>query len=226
MPVQPPNDDAYPSTKPNPMRNLSEYAVADTPGTCTPGPQRADYFRDDSLHCESAPAPSDDPDTNRHLPTTFGPETTQSSQGREGGMPTALERGARGSGPVNEKERRETRYVDVEQGEQRGAVDEHNDNVDAEGKMAVYAEGEVAHAVERSQRRGGSEGLSGSSSLHGRGRGEVMLEANEADLERKKQQQAAARKQVMDARKRGEDVDGRETSMTSRRYPSANIEDA
>jgi hypothetical protein len=43
---------------------------------------------------------------------------------------------------------------------------------------------------------------------------------------RKKQQQAVVRKQVMDARKRGEDVDGRGTSMTSRRYPSANIEDA
>jgi len=41
-------------------------------------------------------------------------------------------------------------------------------------------------------------------------RGEVSLEGAEGDLERKKAQQEVMRKQVMDARKRGEDVDGRD----------------
>lgn len=64
----------------------------------------------------------------------------------------------------------------------------------------------------------------GASPGHGRARGEVTLEADEADLERKKQQQAAARKAVMDARKRGEDVDGRGTSGPSGRQPRAEID--
>jgi hypothetical protein len=42
--------------------------------------------------------------------------------------------------------------------------------------------------------------------------------------DRKKQQQAAARKQVMDARKRGEDVDGRGTTGPSGRQPRAETE--
>jgi hypothetical protein len=195
MPVQPPNDDAYPSTKPNPMRHLSEYAVADTPGTCTPGVQRADYFRHDSMHCESAAPPSDNNNNNNSSSTTtFGPNTTQSSSSEgkdEGGVPSALERGVRGSGPTNERERQETRYVDVDE-KRRGAMEEQNDNVDADGKMAVYSEGQVADAVERSKRgdNGGSGcggGVSGSltsSGLHGRARGEVTLDASEADLER------------------------------------------
>jgi hypothetical protein len=41
---------------------------------------------------------------------------------------------------------------------------------------------------------------------------------------RKKQQQAAVRKQLMDARKKGEDVDGRGTAGPSGRQPRAEID--
>jgi hypothetical protein len=115
-----------------------------------------------------------------------------------------LERGVRGgSGPVNDTERRETRYVNP------GEVPEgtkQNENVDAEAQMEMYPEGKVADAVERKRgmqtqpqpqpqpqpqraRRGSvnvsaAMGSSPPGGLHGRGRGEVTLEAGEADLER------------------------------------------
>ncbi|KAH6627539.1 hypothetical protein F5144DRAFT_576145 [Chaetomium tenue] len=65
------------------------------------------------------------------------------------------------------------------------------------GSMSVGGDGGGSGVVRPGMRRESPGGF------HGRGRGEVTLGAGEADLERKKQQQAAARKQVMDAQKRG-----------------------
>ncbi|KAK4043852.1 hypothetical protein C8A01DRAFT_31952 [Parachaetomium inaequale] len=235
MPTQP-----HHPVKPSPMRNLSEYAVADTPGTA--GPEfvgAGDY-----LQARFAPISPLAVAGGAHTdPHGTGHQTHQGGSApdpKERGMPTALERGVRGgSGPVNDAERWGTRYVNP--GEvPRGT--KQNENVEAEAQMEMYPEGKVADAVERKRgmqtqtqthraRRGSVNvsaaavrGRSPPGGLHGRGRGEVTLEAGEADLERKKQQQAAARKQVMDARKRGEDVDGRGTTGPSGRQPRAEID--
>ena len=67
--------------------------------------------------------------------------------------------------------------------------------------MAPPTEGKVAEAVRH--RRDTSGGP------HGRVRGEFSFAGEEGDLERKKAQQEVLRTQVINARKRGEDVDGR-----------------
>ncbi|KAG7290164.1 hypothetical protein NEMBOFW57_000162 [Staphylotrichum longicolle] len=232
---------SYRSTKPHPMRNLSEFAVADTPGTAGP-----EYAGGDYLDCRLAPIDSQTPGHAQHHHGEAAGEASASGgedqQKNQGGVPTALERGVRSTGPVDDTERSATRYLSPggsEQQQEKGEV-KQNENVDAEAQMETYAEGKVADAVEGTQRqqqqqrrRGGSMSISAGGGeggspagqgLHGRGRGEVTLAKGEADLERKKQQQAAARKQVMDARKRGEDVDGRGPGGMSERQPRAEID--
>lgn len=248
------------------MRNLSEFAVADTPGTAGP-----DYAGGDYLDCRFAPIDSQTPGHAQHHHGEAAGEASASGgedqHKNEGGVPTALERGVRSTGPVDDTERSATRYLSPggsEQQQEKGEV-KQNENVDAEAQMETYAEGKVADAVEGTQRqqqqqrrRGGSMSISAGGGrggspagqgLHGRGRGEVTLAKGEADLERyvllsfrrlcvfmerskgvltmgnrKKQQQAAARKQVMDARKRGEDVDGRGPGGMSERQPRGEID--
>ncbi|KAK3944357.1 hypothetical protein QBC46DRAFT_173683 [Diplogelasinospora grovesii] len=55
---------------------------------------------------------------------------------------------------------------------------------------------------------------------HGRARGEVSLDGDEADLERKKAQQSLAREQAKEARRAGVDVDG----GCVRREPRAEVD--
>ncbi|SPQ26202.1 5bf9e24b-d824-4808-8298-0023527227de [Thermothielavioides terrestris] len=275
MPIQPPKSDAYPSTKPSPMRHLSEFAVADSPGASGPEQDYAaddddydDYYLDSrfvSAHVNAAAAaaapaagygggggpepriarPEGEVESGRArhaeegaeagwrpggLPLGGGNERAGASASRGGegggGMPGAVERGVRGGGTV------------VHEAAEQPAAERRATNVDAQGKMApTYPEGQVAHAVEGARRDaeraraqaqaqgGGSSGAGGCPGcMHGRGRGEVTLQANEAGLERKKQQQAAARKQVVDARRRGEDVDGRGLGGPSGRQPRAEVD--
>lgn len=173
VPPQPPKAAAYSAAaatgaKPNPItRNLSEFAVADTPGSSY----------------EQGSSPSGDYLTARR---------TASDQSSSSDMKPP-ERGVHGGAPIDQRERRETRYSSGDaQFEAGGGEGE---------KMAPPSEGKVAEAV---RHRRGTSG-----SPHGRGRGEFSFEGEEGDLERKKAQQEVMRTQVMDARKRGEDVDGR-----------------
>ncbi|KAL2158185.1 hypothetical protein VTH06DRAFT_4753 [Thermothelomyces fergusii] len=212
--------------KPSAIRYLSEFAVADTPDAS--GPEDADNGGD-YLQAQQRQYPRQRQPARDLLWVPHQPPP-------EGGMPSALGRGiGGGSGPADEAERRETRYVSrcsvggVEERGTEGEPRRQNENVDAgEGQMEMYAEGKAADAVRRNagtRARAGrgnmsvggpdvesTDGRGSLPGLHGRGRGEVTLEAGEADRERKKQQQAAARKQVMDARKREEVVDGRGTT--------------
>ncbi|KAK4227788.1 hypothetical protein QBC38DRAFT_476990 [Podospora fimiseda] len=115
-------------------------------------------------------------------------------------MPQSQERGVHGGVPTDQRESRETHYA------AEGQHTYEAEEVDAEGeKMAPSTEGEVAAAVrhDRHHRRGSS------GSPHGRVRGEISLDKEEGDLERKKAQQEVMRGQVMEARERGDDVDGR-----------------
>ncbi|KAK4107697.1 hypothetical protein N656DRAFT_802455 [Canariomyces notabilis] len=155
----------------------------------------------------------------------------------EGGMPSALGHGVRGGEPTTERERQATGYAVA--GNESGQV-RQNDSVDADQQLETFAEGDVARAVakksgaqryqyndENDTSQSGDLQLE---SLHGRGRGEVSLEANEADLERrvflisKKAQQSVAREQIKDARKMGVDVDGRGQTGPSGRQPRAEID--
>ncbi|KAL2020830.1 hypothetical protein VTK56DRAFT_7923 [Thermocarpiscus australiensis] len=215
-PPQPPKSEAYTLDKPNPVtRTLPEYAVADTPGTSGP-----EFTGPDYLECRSPPPP---PPTQSASESQT--QTQTQTQGCLGGtpMPAPLEHG------VDEHARRATRHYagDKEEGEGEGEAEttKQNENVDAEQKMATYAEGQVAHAVEGQARKRGSKNAgAGGEGLHGRGRGEVPLEPNEADLERKKAQQSVAREQIKEARSKGYDVDGRGTSGPSGRQPRAEID--
>lgn len=185
MPIPNPDNDVYPPIKPNPMRNLSEFAVADTPGTSGPAHEHVggDYLTSRFVPTESAAASPHPPHQRRR-------ETHAGEENQGGGMPTALGRGVPGgSGPVDDTERKATRYVDLEEAEREGVADRQNENVDADAQMEMYAEGKVAHAVKGARRRAAeAQHARGESpaggGLHGRGRGEVTLQANEAGLER------------------------------------------
>ncbi|KAL2182067.1 uncharacterized protein P884DRAFT_326656 [Thermothelomyces heterothallicus CBS 202.75] len=206
--------------KPSAVRHLSEFAVADTPGTS--GPEYADGG--DYLQARFAPTHSQQQQHPQPLPPSHG-QFRGPQQPAEGGMPSALGRGG-GRG--------EERGIE-------GGARRKNENVDAgEGQMEMCAEGRVADAVQRktgtqaeaavaapswqrARRESMSVGGSGAEGadrrgslpgLHGRGMGEVTHE----------QQQAAARKQIMDSRKRGEDVDGRGTVGPVGQQPRAEID--
>jgi hypothetical protein len=112
----------------------------------------------------------------------------------EGGMPSALGHGVRGGEPTTERERQATGYAVAGDGSGAGQV-KQSDSVDADEQLETFAEGDVARAVakkagtQRYQYQNDENDTSQSGdlqleSLHGRGRGEVSLEANEADLER------------------------------------------
>ncbi|GAB1320900.1 hypothetical protein MFIFM68171_11110 [Madurella fahalii] len=180
-------------------RNLSEFAVSDTPATTSGTEGSGSDYLDYRAH------------TFQQAPQRAGGGSGSGS----GGVPTG------------QRERRGTQRPSGEGGD-AGAV-RQNENVDADEQMATLADGEVARAVERkagtqkTAHGGGGMGRS-SQSPHGRGRGQVTLEATEAGLERKKAQQEVARKQIMDARKRGVDVDGRGESGPSGRQPRAEID--
>ncbi|VBB87202.1 Putative protein of unknown function [Podospora comata] len=135
VPSQPPKSEAYnagananPSAAPmhlrHPMtRNLSEFAVGDTPlATASP----------------TANAPGTDYLTCRRNPYN-----------EASGKPTAgsLGRGVHGGKPTSERERRATHY------EGEGGEALQNENEDAQGKMETCGEGKVADAVERTRRR-------------------------------------------------------------------------
>ncbi|KAK0719066.1 hypothetical protein B0T21DRAFT_395989 [Apiosordaria backusii] len=138
VPSQPPKSEAYtasatPKHLRNPItRNLSEFAVADTPGTASP---TANAPGSDYLSCRRNP------------------------YNQPSGNPTAesLERGVHGGKPTTERERRATHY----EGEQDGKDTLQNENEDAQGKMETYGEGKVADAVERTRRRDTSGGPHG-----------------------------------------------------------------
>ncbi|KAK0663911.1 hypothetical protein QBC41DRAFT_328962 [Cercophora samala] len=149
VPSQPPKSEAYnagtgvnasasaaPMHLRHPMtRNLSEFAVGDTPlATASP----------------TANAPGTD-----YLSCRRNPYSQPS------GNPTAgsLERGVHGGKPTTERERRATRYEGEQDSDGREAL--QNENEDAQGKMETYGEGEVADAVERTRRRETSGGPHG-----------------------------------------------------------------
>ncbi|KAK3380482.1 hypothetical protein B0T24DRAFT_717863 [Lasiosphaeria ovina] len=135
--------------------------------------------------------------------------------------PTAgYEHGVHGGRPANAREARETGYASDSRGGRQ------NDNEDAE-QMAPAGEGAVAHAVERRTRGSAAAAAShtrGESSPHGRVRGEVTLDGDEAGVERKKAQQSLAREQVKAARREGKDVDGRGEGNFAGRQPHAEID--
>ncbi|KAK3374785.1 hypothetical protein B0H63DRAFT_418998 [Podospora didyma] len=188
-PAQPPKAATY-ALKPQGLaRNLSEYAVADTPGTS------AENGGTDYMDCRS----------HRNPPPT-------SSATEEGS-------GVHGGGPANAREARETHYASAGGREQ----EPQNENEDAD-KMAPSGEGEVADAVERSSAgRRGTNMNDGIKRPHGRTRGEFSLDGDEGDFERKKAQQSIRREQVKEARRHGEDVDGRGEGEFGGRQPQAEV---
>lgn len=130
------------------IRNLSEFAVSDTPAT-TSGTEgsEADYI-----------------DYRSHnLKQTRGGSEVPTSQGKR-------------------------RATHRQSGGDEAGGTKQNENVDADQQMATLAEGKVARVVERKagtqSKHRGERMLRSSRSPHGRGRGEVTLEANEAGLER------------------------------------------
>ncbi|KAK4097471.1 hypothetical protein N658DRAFT_548481 [Parathielavia hyrcaniae] len=245
MPTRKPTKpEAHPAIKPSPIRNLSEFAVADTPGTSGPEHAAAGDYLQARFAPMSPPAQQQqhhqNQNQNRTNQTLRRGTSTEGGEGddrEESGMPSSLEQGIRGgSGPVDDTERRATRYDGRKQNE--------NMNVDADGRMGdvPYGEGRVADAVERkpgTQRQSGlsSSALGGGGGsgqqpdfqrLHGRGRGERSEMRKKRRAEGggsvKKQQQAAARKQVMDARRKGEDVDGRGIAGSGGREPTPELD--
>ncbi|KAK0637441.1 hypothetical protein B0T17DRAFT_651998 [Bombardia bombarda] len=227
MPSQPPADAAY-HTDANPVtRNPPEFAVFDTPGTSGPYGAGTDYmdYRPapgggrpgmGSRNNSALPTPATRPGMNGRNNSTQPPPPPESS-----GIPSALARGIRGGGPANAREARGTQYTSAAGGSGGGGGggggghplrQKENANVDAE-QMASAGEGKVAHAVEgaaegaRSSRRR-RESSSQNERFHGRVRGEVTLDGDEADMERKKAQQSLAREQVKQDRREGKDVDG------------------
>ncbi|KAH6692506.1 hypothetical protein F5X68DRAFT_188170 [Plectosphaerella plurivora] len=104
---------------------------------------------------------------------------------------TSLGYGVQSSGPVDDTEAKNTKWVSRE--------DAHsgpeNPNVDAE-QLATLAEGKVADAVDR---KSGTQ----------RAPGQTVVEDHyTGDLERKKQEQAEARQEIKQRRQAGVDVDG------------------
>ncbi|KAK1997948.1 hypothetical protein LX36DRAFT_700631 [Colletotrichum falcatum] len=117
-----------------------------------------------------------------------------SSQARsaDDAVPSALGAGVHSSGPVDARERENTAYVS----EEASREGPENPNVEAE-QMETLAEGKVADAVERksgTQKAPGQEG--------------VRIDDFGSGLERKKQEQQAARDAIKEQRSAGIDVDG------------------
>ncbi|KAK0624090.1 hypothetical protein B0T14DRAFT_565396 [Immersiella caudata] len=151
-------------------------------------------------------------------PGTSGPESgsgnsffeyrkASSPAGSEGAVPQPQARGVHGV------DARDYKSVSVENG-RGGHPLMQNENVDGE-QMAPEGEGKVAEGVRRKSSAGTGP------RWHGRGRGEVTLDGDEADLERKKAQQSWARDQVKEARREGKDVDG--GAGASGRQPSQEV---
>ncbi|KAK2031117.1 hypothetical protein LX32DRAFT_681403 [Colletotrichum zoysiae] len=107
-------------------------------------------------------------------------------------VPSALGAGVRSSGPADARERENTAYVP--EGESREGPE--NPNVEAE-QMETLAEGKVADAVERK-----------SGTQKAPGQDEVRIDDFGSGLERKKQEQQAARDAIQEKRSAGIDVDG------------------
>lgn len=153
--------DAYPSVKPNPMRSLSEFAVADTPRSTGPEFSSAD----DYLECR--PQPHEEAQAQAPAPTQ---DQDQAHQRGEGGV---------GQGVDELEEAKQNEIVEA-----RGKMATYG-----EGEVEGAVEGAAAAARRRRDAGAGSGGAGaqqqgGGAGLHGRGRGEVTLEANEADLQR------------------------------------------
>ncbi|KAK3339953.1 hypothetical protein B0T25DRAFT_636346 [Lasiosphaeria hispida] len=125
---------------------------------------------------------------NDYMTCRRGPPPSM-SEGTSGNMPNPLARGIHGADPRD--------YQTTSSNSHRHPL-QQSETAEAE-QMAPPGEGEVARAVERK---------SGVQHPHGRMRGEVTLEGDEADLERKKAQQSWAREEVKSARRVGVDVDG------------------
>lgn len=85
--------------------------------------------------------------------------------------------------------------------------------------LAQMSEGETDHHGR--ERIGSASNREVSGERHGRVRGEVSLEASEADFERKKLQQSWKREEVKKARQAGKDVDG--TSGLGERRPRPEV---
>ena len=147
-------------------------------------------------------------------PGTAGPDTSSSSATdymtcrrrptdsfAGEGVPTASARGIHGTDPRDYKD------MTVE-GARRHPLQQDVTAEEDMGGMAPEGEGKVADAVKGSSRRKGSGESESGQGWHGRGRGEVTLGGEEADLERKKAQQSWAREEVKAARREGRDVDG------------------
>ncbi|KAK4445263.1 hypothetical protein QBC34DRAFT_165490 [Podospora aff. communis PSN243] len=113
------------------------------------------------------------------------------------GIPQPQARGIHGTDP------KDYRPVGGEGSGKGGHLLRQNEDVDSE-QMAPESEGKVAQAVRRQSSAAEGKGPQ----WHGRGRGEVTLDGDEADLERKKAQQSWAREEVKEARREGKDVDG------------------
>jgi len=162
-PSQPQKGDAY-IQKPNPVERLpSENAVSDTPATSDPYGSGNDYI---SYRSSSMSQPSEGQQPN----------------------PQPQERGVRGGGPTNAREAKETHYANSNSNSTYGSHplrEAQNANEDADDQMAPAGEGKVAHAVERANDRAGdARRRESSAQRHGRTRGEVSLDGDEADLER------------------------------------------
>lgn len=169
----------HPVKPPCPMRNVSEFAVADTPGTAWPeyaGTQS--YFQ-----ARFAPIDTHDQPPQRHPQGRSQPQTPsqtpnhsqnqqqhqQQGGSNERGMPTALARGVvHGSGPTTATEQQATRYLTPQEAASEPTTTKQNENVDAgAGQMEMYPEGKVADAVQgttqrrRQRRESMSVGVSG-----------------------------------------------------------------
>ncbi|KAK1973546.1 hypothetical protein LZ30DRAFT_765169 [Colletotrichum cereale] len=116
------------------------------------------------------------------------------TQGRsaDDATPSSLAAGVRSSGPADATERENTAYVT--EGESHKGPE--NPNVEAE-QMETLAEGKVANAVERK-----------SGTQMAPGQHEVRIDDFGSGLERKKQEQQAARDAIKEKRSAGVDVDG------------------
>jgi hypothetical protein len=143
------------------MRNLSEFAVADTPGTAWPEYAGAqNYFQARFVpidtHDQPPPRPQVSSRTQTQTPNHKSQQQKQhkkqqqQQQQHEAGVPTALARN--GSGPTNATEQQATRYVVPGEGErQPGAKQTENVDAGGPGQMEMYPESRVADAVERNR---------------------------------------------------------------------------
>ncbi|OLN89076.1 hypothetical protein CCHL11_06080 [Colletotrichum chlorophyti] len=106
-------------------------------------------------------------------------------------VPSSLGAGVHSSKPVDETEKKNTAYVSEEEA-RKGP---ENANVEAE-QLETFAEGKVADAVDRK---------SGAQKAPGQ---EVTFDDYGSGLEKKKEEQRAAREAIKEARSEGVDVDG------------------